>query len=639
MSKSKITPRNLKRSFPGAPDAAVSPWKLELGANVLPEGGVSFAVWAPHALKMEVALQRAGGLKTYPMTRGEAGYFFASLGDAKPGDTYFYLLNGEKKRPDPVSRSLPDGIHGASMIVDPGTFRWNDAAWKGLPFKDYIFYELHTGTFTLEGTFEAVITKIPHLKELGVTCVELMPVAQFPGERNWGYDGASPYAVQNSYGGPEGLKRLVDACHRIGLAVCLDVVYNHLGPEGNYLHDFGPYFSRNYQIPWGDAINYDGPDSDPVRRFFLGNALYWVTEYHVDALRIDAIHGIFDFSAKHFLEELNEKVKAQARLSGRQVAVIAESDLNDARVVRSQKAGGHGLDAQWSDDFHHALHVELTGESQGYYRDFSGLEDLAKIFSDHFAYDGRYSVYRQRRHGNKAGDLEAGRFVVYCQNHDLTGNRAMGERLSALVGFEALKAAAALMLLSPYTPLLWMGEEYGETAPFHYFIDHGDAGLAEAVRQGRRREFAAFGWTETPDPQSPATFERSRLNWQLLSQTKSQLLLALYRDLIRLRRSKVILSGGDGKVSVRVDPGGKWLCLRYQHPDSEPLLMAACFSEAGQAVQLRLKENEFFSEILNTADKKYGGPGRPGPAALSTEVLMLAGMNTVAGTIRKGRKS
>jgi maltooligosyltrehalose trehalohydrolase len=407
----------------------------------------------------------------------------------KPGTRYFYRLDGNTERPDPASKFQPEGVHGPSQVIDPH-FVWEELHWSGIPFSHYVLYELHVGTFTAQGTFDAIVPHLDELKDLGITSIEIMPVAQFPGDRNWGYDGVYPGAVQNSYGGPEGLKRLIDACHQRGLAVTLDVVYNHLGPEGNYLCDFGPYFTDRYHTPWGAAINFDGPDSDAVRRFFIENALSWVTEFRLDALRLDAVHGIFDFSALHFLQELAAAVHEQAERLNRRIYVIAESDLNDVRLVSSPELGGYGLDAQWNDDFHHALHTLLTGERTGYYEDFGRIQDLAKAFAEGFVYSGAYSPARRRRHGNTSKDLAADRFVVCAQNHDQVGNRLKGDRLSALVSFEGLKLAAAVVLLSPFIPLLFMGEEYGETAPFPYFVSHSDPDLIEVVRRGRRAEFA-----------------------------------------------------------------------------------------------------------------------------------------------------
>ncbi|MBP1726352.1 MAG: GlgB, partial [Deltaproteobacteria bacterium] len=453
-----------------------------------------------------------------------------------PGTRYFYRLDGESERPDPASRFQPEGVHGPSQVVD-SRFSWGDAGWFGLPLRDYIIYELHVGTFTGEGTFAAVVTHLEQLKELGITVLELMPVAQFPGSRNWGYDGTYPFAVQNSYGGPDGLKHLVSACHQRGLAVVLDVVYNHLGPEGNYLGDFAPYFTDRYRTPWGPAVNFDGAHSDEVRRFFIENALSWVTEFHVDGLRIDAVHAILDFSAKPFLQELAEAVHAQAERLNRRIYLIPESDLNDTRLIRAPEVGGFGLDAQWNDDFHHALHTLLTGERTGYYEDFGEIRHLVKGFREGFVYSGEYSPYRRRRHGNSSRSLPAHRFVVFAQNHDQVGNRLRGDRLSHLVSLEALKLAAGVILLSPFIPLLFMGEEYGEIAPFEYFVSHSDPGLIEAVRGGRREEFAAFRWQSVPsDPQDEATFLRAKVNHELHRHGDHRVLLELHRELIRLRR-------------------------------------------------------------------------------------------------------
>jgi maltooligosyltrehalose trehalohydrolase len=434
--------------------------------------------------------------------------------------------------------------------VDPQAFEWTDLSWCGLPLSDFIIYELHVGAFTAEGTFDAVIPQLRYLKEtVGVTAIEVMPVAQFPGCRNWGYDGAHPFAVQSSYGGPDGLKRLVNACHATGLAVILDVVYNHLGPEGNYLGDFGPYFTDRYKTPWGSAINYDGPDSDAVRHYVVSNALYWVTEYHIDALRLDAIHGIFDFSAVHILKELTVAVHQQAASLGRQVFMIAESDLNDSRIIDPPSHGGYGVDAQWNDDFHHALRVTFTGEHTGYYQDFHGLKDLRTALQEGFVYQGQPSTYRRRRHGNSSQHCHPSQFIVFAQNHDQIGNRATGDRLSAQLSFEALKAAQALVLLSPNLPLLFMGEEYGETAPFQYFIDHGDPALVEAVKQGREKEFAHFNWRpeDIPHPQDPATFERCRLHPTELDHWQSGL-LRWTGALIRLRKTVPTFSAGDANT-------------------------------------------------------------------------------------------
>lgn len=512
---------------------------IRLGATYLGEGRCRFLVWAPFSQRVELGIV-APRKRTLPLKKCGQGYHHVVGEDVEPSHRYFFRLTSRRdsqlERPDPASRFQPQGVHGPSEVVS-SDFPWDDDGWFGLPLSEYILYELHVGTFTAEGTFDAVISHLDGLKELGITAVELMPVAQFPGSRNWGYDGTYPFAVQNSYGGPDGLKRLVRACHKRGLAVVLDVVYNHLGPEGNYLGDFGPYFTDRYKTPWGAAVNFDGPHSDDVRRFFIDNALYWITEFHIDALRIDAVHAILDFSARPFLEELSQAVHEQADRLNRRIYLIAESALNDARLVRPSELGGYNLDAQWNDDFHHAVHTLLTGERSGYYQDFGRPKDLVKAYREGFVYSGDYSSYRRCRHGNSSREVPAHRLVVFAQNHDQVGNRMLGDRLSELVTFEALKLAAGLVLLSPYVPLLFMGEEYGETAPFQYFTSHSDTALAEAVRKGRGEEFSAFGWKgEPPDPQAKETFLRSKLNHQLRHRSPNRILVDFYRALIQLRK-------------------------------------------------------------------------------------------------------
>ena len=528
-------------------------WRLDLGARPIGSSVVQFRVWAPRAKTVSVHVCDPSR-NPVPMEPREYGYFEVTIEDVRAGDRYHYILDSEKVRPDPASRSQPDGVHQASAVVDPDAFGWTDRGWRGFPLKDLIIYELHTGTFTETGTFDAIIPYLDYLKhDVGVTAIELMPVAQFPGRRNWGYDGTYLYAPHSTYGGPQGLKTLVDACHAAGLAVILDVVYNHLGPEGNYLADFGPYFTDRYRTAWGDAMNYDGPDSDEVRHFIVGNALYWVTEYHIDALRLDAIHGIYDFSATHILQELTEAVHGQAARLGRQVFVIAESALNDVRVITPPEQGGYGLDGQWNDDFHHALRTTLTEEREGYYQDFEGLGHLATAMQDGYVYSGQYSRYRRSRHGNASKERPPSQFVVFSQNHDQVGNRAFGDRLSIRIPFEALKVAAAAVLLSPNIPLLFMGEEYGETAPFLYFIDHGDPALVEAVRRGRRAEFASFAWGEDiPDPQDPATFERSRLQLGSARDARQAAMLRWTSSLIDLRTAIPSLGAGEEKSGHQV---------------------------------------------------------------------------------------
>ncbi len=581
----------------------MSSWSLELGAHVLGRQGASFKVWAPFCSQVEVKLLQGKHSLLTRMKKDPEGYFHAKVKEARPGDRYFYRLNGKDDRPDPVSRFQPDGVHGPSCIIDPDGFKWTDPKWKRIPLSQAIFYELHIGTFTSAGTFKAAIKKIPYLKKLGITCVEIMPVSQFPGKRNWGYDGVGLYAVQNSYGGPEGLKKFINACHRAGLAVCMDVVYNHLGPEGNYLHGYGPYFTKKYHTPWGDALNYDDAQNVGVRRFVTDNSLYWVTEYHSDVLRLDAIHGIFDHSKKHILQELNEKVQRQARKLGRQVHVIAESDLNDSRIIRPLRQKGYGLAGQWSDDFHHAVHVALTGERGGYYGDFGKLEDITKALREGFVYDGQYSNFRKRNHGNTVKDLDPRKLVTCIQNHDQVGNRAWGDRLSTLADFKKQKLAAVLLLLSPNTPLIFMGQEYGEKAPFQYFIDHGDPDLIRAVQEGRKKEFAAFGWKKIPDPDAPKTFLDSKLTWTYQKAKDHGFLWRLHRDLIALRKKML---EGSRLVGVHFNERDRWLSLHYACARGSDLGVVISFLDKAQEVPLPFKK-KIFKEILNTEDPRYGG--------------------------------
>ncbi len=514
-----------------------------IGATRLPGGEWQFLVWAPLVHQVAVHLLEPKE-RIIEMERGERGYFSTTIEDLPPGTRYFYRLDNSRDLPDPASRYQPGSVHGPSALVDLSSFHWSDKAFTPPSLERSIFYELHVGTFTPEGTFDAVIERMDGLVDLGITTLEIMPVAQFPGSRNWGYDGVFPFAPQNSYGGPQGLQRLITAAHERGLAVALDVVYNHLGPEGNYLGAYGNYFTSRYHTPWGDAINYDGAGSDEVRRFFIENALYWIRDYHFDVLRLDAVHGIFDFSARHFLEELKVSTDQLSAQVGRRIFLIAESDLNDSRMLLPRNRGGYHLDAEWSDDFHHSVHTLLTGEKTGYYQDFGRVSDFALVLDSGWCYTGQYSQFRQRHHGNSPHGISADHFVVCNQNHDQIGNRASGERLGQLVDFESLKLAAGITLLSPFVPLLFMGEEYGEQAPFQYFTSHLDHDLVEAVRRGRHQEFAAFGWQDSvPDPQDSGTFKRSKLQAELKNVEPHATLLRLYRELIRLRKTYHL--GGD----------------------------------------------------------------------------------------------
>jgi maltooligosyltrehalose trehalohydrolase len=548
------------------------------------------------------------GKRVEPLEASGRGYHSTVIHNAGPGTRYYFRLDGERDRPDPASRFQPEGVHGPSEVIEE-SFPWKDLCWCGIPLSDLIIYELHVGAFTQAGTFESVIPCLDELKGLGVTAVELMPVAQFPGDRNWGYDGTYPFAVQNSYGGPVGLKRLVNACHEKGLAVLLDVVYNHLGPEGNYLWDYGPYFTDRYRTPWGDAVNFDGPGSDEVRRFFIENALDWITQFHVDGLRLDAVHAIMDFSARPFLEELTDAVRVQADRINRRVHLIAESALNDIRVLRSKDLGGFGFHAQWNDDFHHALHALLTGERFGYYEDFGRFSHLVNAYRDGFVYAGQYSAYRKRRHGNSSRHIPARRFVVFSQNHDQIGNRMKGERLASLVGFEELKLAAGLVLLSPYIPLLFMGEEHGETTPFQYFVSHMDRDLVEAVRQGRREEFASFKWQgEPPDPQRLETFMLAKINRGPGQEPRHQSIFDLYRWLIHFRKGSQALSRlSKENMEVQGCELDQTLFVRRWNGQSEVVLVYH-FSRESARLSIPLPEGKW-TRMFDSSEDRWLGPG------------------------------
>jgi maltooligosyltrehalose trehalohydrolase len=521
-------------------------------------------VWAPQATEVaiqigsrRVALEKAGAQAR--------GWWRAARFDDGNGQDYAFVINGEEPPlPDPRSPWQPQGVHGPSRPVDHAAFSWTDNNFVARPWSDAIVYELHTGTFTEQGTFESAIARLDHLVELGVTHVELMPVAQFPGARGWGYDGVDLFAPHHAYGGPVGLKRLVDACHAKGLAVLLDVVYNHFGPSGNYLPRFGPYLTDRYATPWGSAVNFDGRGSDEVRRFVCDNALSWMRDYHFDGLRLDAIHAILDISPTHLLEQLALETAQVARQTGRRLVLIAENDLNDPRVVSPIALGGYGIDAQWNEDFHHALHTVLTGERSGYYADFGTLGQLAKSLGRVFVYDGEYSAYRDRRHGRSAAGLAGFNFVGCLQNHDQVGNRAKGERICHLVNLGRVLIGAAVVLTAPFTPMLFQGEEWGASTPFQYFTDHQEPELARAVSEGRRREFAAFGWNpaDVPDPQDPATFERSILNWSELEGEPHKSILGWYRQLISLRaRTPALRDGMMEKVEVAYDEQAGWMVI------------------------------------------------------------------------------
>ncbi len=529
----------------------------------------SFHIWAPKPKK--VALQL--GERVLPMQGPDArGNWKLDVDEAKWGDEYAFLLDEETTAyPDPRSAFQPHGVHRPSALYDQKAFVWNDSLWQGPPLTGAIIYELHIGTFTEGGTFDAAIEKMPYLADLGITHIEIMPLAEYAGGRGWGYDGVALFAVNHCYGGPDGLKRLVDSAHGHGLAVILDVVYNHFGPVGNYTGKFGPYNTDKHHTPWGNAINFEDAGSDEVRHFFFDNALMWMRDYHIDGLRLDAIHEIIDRSAVHFLEQLSARVDNLSATVNRELVLIAESDLNNPQVVTSIEAKGYGMDAQWSDDFHHALftvlHVEEDGAGKGYYNDFGDFESLAKSLKSIFVYDGRYSEYRQRRHGRPVDGLSAHHFIGFIQNHDQIGNRAIGDRLEHMIGVPRTKVALGLVLTAPFVPMLFQGEEFAASTPFLYFADHEDPEMANLVRAGRKKEFAAFGWDEDqiPDPEAPDTFLHSRLKWDEVTEGKHAEMHTWTKELIRLRRSSICLNDGDrGHLEVHYDNAKRWLRMERE---------------------------------------------------------------------------
>jgi maltooligosyltrehalose trehalohydrolase len=525
----------------------------------------TFEVWAP--VHDRVRLRTLG--EDHEMSRTGDGLWRTTVPAAGPGTDYAYLLgDDDTPLPDPRSRWQPEGVHGPSRLHDPSAYEWGDGGWTGRQLAGAVVYELHVGTFTPEGTFAAAVGKLDHLVTLGVDLVEVLPVNAVNGTHNWGYDGVGWYAVHEPYGGPDGFKAFVDACHRRGLGVVLDVVYNHLGPSGAYLPRFAPFFKPG-RSTWGDLVNLDGPGSAPIRRYILDNAAMWLHEYHVDGLRLDAVHALVDLGAFHLLEELAVEVDALSTHLRRPLTLIAESDLNDPRLVRSRDAGGYGLTAQWDDDVHHALHSVLTGETQGYYSDFGSLATLAKAFTGAFVHDGSYSSFRGRAHGRRVNrdDTPAHRFVAFLQDHDQVGNRALGDRISGDPGPltpELLKVAAALLLTSPFTPMLWMGEEWGASTPWQFFTSHPEPELALAVATGRKAEFASHGWDtdDVPDPQDPATFERSKLDWAEAGTDWHADVLDWYRRVISLRRSRSELTDPRlDLVDVAYDEEARWLVV------------------------------------------------------------------------------
>ena len=589
-----------------------------LGAVLQEDGRCLFRVWAPHHNAVSIRLEGTSDPREVMLEPRERGYHEALVEGVRENDRYLVRLGRELLRPDPASRAQPEGVHGPSMVMNL-SFDWTDSNWRGLPLCEYVLYEIHVGAFTEPGTFEAVIPYLDDLRDLGVTCLEIMPVAAFPGCRNWGYDGVLPYAVQWSYGGLNGLRRLIDVCHSRDIAVCLDVVYNHMGPEGNYLRDFGPYFTKKYGTPWGEALNFDDCDSDEVRHYFLENARYWIEDVHVDALRLDAVHAIFDQSATPFLAEIASSIRCLGERLGRRVHAIAESDLHDPRMIRPVEIGGYAMHAEWNDDLHHSVHALLTGEREGYYADFGSVQDLTSVYNDSYAHAGRWTVHRRRRHGAPPTGVPKERFVVCVQNHDQVGNRLLGERLSTLVSSESLKLAAGAMLLSPSIPLLFMGEEYGEINPFLYFIDHGDPDLVKAVRRGRASEFASFGWKkEPPDPASEATFANSKLDRSLLETKRGATLRAFYKELLRLRREHPVLGCGKGDVVCAGSDIKRQTVWLRREKEGSAVVVLMNFKETTSTVTVSA-ESGSWSTVFDSADSKWGGPRSQVPARIESD--------------------
>jgi maltooligosyltrehalose trehalohydrolase len=593
-----------------------------LGATITADGQVRFRVWAPEVGRVEAVIGGDASILRVPLARGDDGYHEAVVAGVEPGTHYRYLVDGAGPFPDPCSRWQPEGPHGPSAVVDPAVFGWTDAHWPGLSPQGLVIYELHTGTFTQAGTFEAIISELPRLRRLGVTAIELMPVAEFPGMRNWGYDGVSLFAPCHVYGGPEGLRRLVDAAHAAGLGVLLDVVYNHLGPDGNYLGVYSPhYFTSRHKTPWGDALNYDGPNSRPVRDFVISNACQWLRDYHIDGLRLDAVHAIVDDSPVHLLQEL--AVRGREAAQPRSVVITAESDANDVRLIRSVAGGGYGLDAVWSDDFHHAVRVHLTGEREGYYAGFTGeTHEIARAVAEGFIYQGQTLPQSRRPRGSRVTDEPAGAFVFCIQNHDQVGNRAEGERLARLVDRDRYAAASALLLLAPETPLLFMGQEYAATTPFLYFTDHHPE-LGRLVTEGRREEFAGFAAfrdperrARIPDPQAEATFLRSKLDPE--ERERNGAMERLYRDLLALRSDDPVLRLQDRARTHAGAPAEGVVAVHRWNGNSHRLLLVnfgGHVTVAWQAIGPDVPGLPAFTLQWSSRDERYGGDGATADAA------------------------
>ncbi|MEM9950385.1 MAG: malto-oligosyltrehalose trehalohydrolase [Chloroflexota bacterium] len=576
----------------------------QIGVTQLNNGQHRFTVWAKNAETVELHLLKSDSYIS--MQSDERGYFSCEVEGVSVGDTYLYRIDGDKERPDPASRHQPEGVHGASAVIDE-TFNWTDEGFNPPTLRNTIIYELHVGTFTPEGTFEAIIPYLDYLLKLGITTIELMPIAEFPSNRNWGYDGVQLFAAHSAYGSVDGLRNLVNATHEKGIAIYLDVVYNHLGPEGNYLWDYAPYFTQKYSGVWGDSLNFDDAYSAEVRNFFIQNALYWLEVCHIDGFRLDATHALVDFSPVPILEELTQAIHEWGDRNSKRVHVIAENDTSDRRNLLPHEANGVGLDGVWLDDLHHVMHTQLTGELDGYYASFGDFADMVKVLREGFVKSGQVGADGRKR-GTYSGDIPTDRFVVCSQNHDQIGNRMKGERLEHLISWDGAKLAAGFCLLSPYVPLLFMGEEYAESNPFLYFTSHGDPALIEGVRQGRLEEFAYFAEQGTPpDPQAESTFDASKLQHHLRDSGKHKRMLTFYQDLIRLRKTHPALTSPHRHdTQVLADIGLKliWLVRHYQ----DDVVVIGFNWHHREPVQTALPDTgQQLSRLLSSTDVQYSG--------------------------------
>ncbi|MDH7576838.1 MAG: malto-oligosyltrehalose trehalohydrolase [Bacillota bacterium] len=576
---------------------------FKMGANIInrEKSEVSFRVFAFNKRKVSVVIKAGDRQKVFPMSEEKPHIYSTVIGGLGLDLLYRFRIDDEGDFPDPYSNFQPFGVHGFSKLVDHAEYQWRDCHWKGRSLEELIIMELHVGTFTGAGTFRGVVGKLDYLLELGVNAIELMPVVQAPGRWNWGYDGVNLFSVNHNYGTPHDLKYLVDCCHQKQLAVILDVVYNHFGPEGNYLPVYGPYLTRKHKTPWGPAVNFDDLYSEYTRKMVLDNVRYWLDLYHFDGLRLDAVHAIKDSSPTHILQEISMVTKAEAARQNRKKFIIAESDENNVRLINPLEKGGYGIDAQWMDDFHHCIHTVLTGERRGYYLDYGHIKDLEKVYKN-YLYTGQYSLYWGRERGTDASQNPGRQFVVALQNHDQIGNRAQGDRLAALVEFPYLKAAAGLLFFSPYIPLIFMGEEYGEQNPFLFFTDYQDPELQKAVSRGRREEFKAFGWDDVPDPQDPATFYRSRLTPGNKWKAENRWLFNFYRDLIKLRTIHPVLKILDkNKLEVKVSKANRLVeIIRW----NDQLKLIGLFNLGERELSINHCPGR---QILNSSWRRYGG--------------------------------